>query len=778
MSPALEAGPAAGDVRLLLTTIARVTVYRNGALVERRGSGRGAVEVRDLPLLFASDTLRVRPARGRVRALEETVRLLARPAPPPASEEEQQRILLELAAVDDELSACDLLLEVLRGLSPELPDPRAGEPGRLVDARLFVDLVGFAGGRAAEVAARRLVLEKRRRDLEEERRRLDERAAAVPAETPKLQRGARFVLDDGEPGDDPGEGGDTPFVLEYFVPAARWVPSYALHLASDGQRPARLITAALIAQATGEDWRDVELSVSTADLARDTTLPVPSSWRIGRAQPPPLRGFRPLPTDLPSLFWSYDRAPRRPARAPAATPGETSGRPPPAPPRHSPAAADTPHLGEPDALDPLADLGALAEGGSFPTNAMDEVNELDELSALDHDEVRAFEQERSSTPRLSLGAARAFEEAGTEPELMAMAALAPAEAPPRAKKLAAPAMAMDASRAPAGRGGRARPDEPALVQARTELPPRWRTAYLRMAGPDEAMRGQLLPLDPVARLEWLLVAHDLESSVERSVDSGRERSGDADAVRELRRAVAELQRAQARLEQAPLPRGTSPLLGTHFQAVLTAAARTEVPGDGTFYRVEVRTDEGPATVEHRAVPRESNDVWRACRLEVKGAPLPSGPLAVFEDDAFKVNARLDGSGPGKPIDVNLGVDPDVRVLSRTVHTKQAEKGLMGQTSRVEHQVRVELRSTTKQPVQVSLFDRLPVPADNVKDVSVTVLEERPPLQRTGKDAVGNEVAGAFEWRARLLPGDTQAFELKYAIDLPAKAELEGGNRRE
>lgn len=774
MSPALEAGPAAREVRLLPTTIARVTVYRNGALVERRGSGQGAVEVRDLPLLFASDTLRVRPARGRVRALEETVKLLARPAPPPVSEEEQQRILLELAAVDDELSACDLLLEVLRGLSPELPDPRAGEPGRLVDARLFVDLVGFAGGRAAEVAARRLVLEKRRRALEEERRRLDERAAAVPAETPKLKRGARFVLEDG----DPGGGGDVPFVLEYFVPAARWVPSYALHLASDGQRPARLVTAALIAQATGEDWSDVELSVSTADLARDTTLPVPSSWRIGRAQPPPLRGFRPLPTDLPSLFWSYDRAPRRPARAPAAPAGGTGGRPPP-----SPAASDRPRLGEPDALDDLSDLGALDEGGLFPTNAMDEVNELEEPSALDHDELRAFEQERSSTPRMSLGAARAFEEAGTEPELMAMPAVpagAPAEAPPPAQKLAAPEMAKEAklaptraaalaSRAPGG-GGRRRADEPALVQARTELPPRWRTAYLRMAGPDEAQRGQLLPLDPVARLEWLLVAHDVEGSVEGS--------GDADAVRELRRAVAELERAQARLEQAPLPRGTSLLLGTHFQAVLTAAARTEVPGDGTFYRVEVRTDEGPATVEHRAVPRESNDVWRACRLEVKGPPLPSGPLAVFEDGAFKVNARLDGSGPGKPLDVNLGVDPDVRVLSRTVHTKQAEKGLMGQTSRVEHQVRVELRSTAKQPVQVTLFDRLPVPADNVKDVTVTVLEERPPLQRTAKDALGNEVVGAFEWRARLVPGDSQAFELKYAIDLPAKAELEGGNRRE
>ena len=736
------------------TAISGVTVYRNGALVVRQGRGRGEIEVAGLPLLFASDTLRVRPERGAVRDLEETVRTESAPAPIPVSEDERARMALDVARVDDELRACALVLEVLAGMAPELPDATA-PPAALVDAKLFVELVGFAYARTGDVAARRAELQKRRRALEEERRRTDERAAAIPDQAPRVLRGARFTLDV-----DDAAG----FALEYFVPAARWVPTYALHLASGR---ARLVTAALVAQASGEDWTGAALSVCTADLARESTLPTLSSWRIGRAQPERARAFRPLPTDLPSLFFGYDRAPRRPS-------GEAkkdASRPPP-PPQQAPssnAVASTIVVGESSV--------ELGEGGVFlkgRAGGDEDTGEFD-LSA-DSEELRSFEKERSSDARVRYEPKSAFDD-DDAPTAVGMPR-APADAlmvaMESAQRPSAPAAMMAPKKAGiagfgGGRGGPGGSGGPTsgVQRARSELPTRWRTAYMRMVGADEGQqRGCLVPLDPVARLAWLLEAHDV----------------DADQRGELRRAVQVLQQAQARLQQQPLPRGTSQL-GTHFPSIMSAASPTDVPGDGTFYRVEVRADEGPAATEHRCVPRESNDVWRTCKLDVKGAPLPTGPLVVYEDGAFKVNARLDGSAGapvagGTAVSVNLGVDPDMRVLSRTVHVNQSEKGLVTSLSRVEHKIKIEVRSTKKEPASVVIHDRLPAPAENVKDVTVNVLDERPPIKRTQKDAQGNEVTGAFEWRAVLMPGDTQTFELAYAIDLPAKAELEGGNRRE
>ena len=52
------------------------------------------------------------------------------------------------------------------------------------------------------------------------------------------------------------------------------------------------------------------------------------------------------------------------------------------------------------------------------------------------------------------------------------------------------------------------------------------------------------------------------------------------------------------------------------------------------------------------------------------------------------------------------------------------------------------------------------------------------MKRTHKDAAGLDVPGAVEWRTVVMPGDQFVIQYAYAIDLPAKAELEGGNRRE
>ena len=727
------------------TRIEQVTVYRNGALIKRRGRGRGRLQVRGLPLLFSSDTLRVRPAQGTVRDLEETALLQSTPAPVGATDDERAELVLQLAQADDEIRTCAAIAEAAGRLVPVLPDARV--PATLPDPARFTELLALADHQRADALERKAAAERKKRALERDKHKLLARHEGERS-PPRILRGASFALDAGEAVD---------FELEYFVHAARWVPTYALHL--DAGR-ARLVVSALVAQATGEDWSAVTLAVSTADLLRESTLPTLGSWRMGRAQPPAARGYRPLPSDLPTLFWGYDKQPRRPAK-PEAPP------PPPPPPGNEPrqfekATTDEVKSFEAERTDAMAKL-ALHDDDSAGEllREMDGDDEV-ELGAAPADEGAVFADEKTlPTPREELAVTRSGMVApAAAPARRSMTLPKPSQ--PRAGILAPGVPALFArDRERAGGGGAA------AMRAPAELPPRWRTAYLRMCGPDEPRRGALAALDPMERLAWLLEAHDVEGEGER-----------ANVRAELRRAVDALQAAQQRLLHAPLPRGTSALLGTHFPSVLVAAGTTDVPGDGAFYRVAVRTDEGAARIEHRAVPRAANDVWRFCRLDVQGPPLPAGPLAVYEDGAFRVTTQVHGTGGGKVLDLNLGVEPDVRVVTRTVHVNQAEKGLMSQTSRVEHQLHLEIRSTGPKPVNLVVWDRLPVPADNVKDVSVQLVEERPPAKRSNKDAAGNDLAGALEWHLTVMPGETARVDYKYVIDLPAKAELEGGNRRE
>ncbi|MDI1478027.1 DUF4139 domain-containing protein [Polyangium sp. y55x31] len=122
-----------------------------------------------------------------------------------------------------------------------------------------------------------------------------------------------------------GQGVIESLEIEYVVLAARWWPTYKAWLTKNATR-VRLELDALVAQDSGEDWKDVELSLSTADLVHDARLPELQSLRFGRAQPPAKRGYRPPPPGLDAMFESYDAGMAKMPR-----PARTDVPPPPAP---------------------------------------------------------------------------------------------------------------------------------------------------------------------------------------------------------------------------------------------------------------------------------------------------------------------------------------------------------------------------------------------------------------------------------------------------------------
>jgi hypothetical protein len=95
--------------------------------------------------------------------------------------------------------------------------------------------------------------------------------------------------------------------LEYFVPGARWTPSYICRLNRQDNR-ATIAVRASVCQRTGEDWSGVRVELSTAEPSSWCELPELASLRIGRSQPAPKpSGWRRPPVGAESLFEDYDR---------------------------------------------------------------------------------------------------------------------------------------------------------------------------------------------------------------------------------------------------------------------------------------------------------------------------------------------------------------------------------------------------------------------------------------------------------------------------------------
>ena len=67
------------------------------------------------------------------------------------------------------------------------------------------------------------------------------------------------------------------------MPGARWKPAYDLHFAS-ARGQIRVETAAAVEQATGEDWTDVTLLLSTAIPGRGNRRARAADLDAGRAE--------------------------------------------------------------------------------------------------------------------------------------------------------------------------------------------------------------------------------------------------------------------------------------------------------------------------------------------------------------------------------------------------------------------------------------------------------------------------------------------------------------
>ena len=356
---------------VLHAKITAVTVYRNGALVTRTGtiaapSAPERLHIPGMPLLFASESLRIRVTGGSADAVEELPELSATEGVDPEDEASSRALKTErgrLGRLRETWTARQAAAKRVV-IKPPQHEHEAVLPS--VGLWLAVeDLISEEDARCAEVIE---TIDARLKEIEEAleaiRRRHESGTASRYTRTL-----ATTLTPDGAP--------TIQVEVACFIPGARWAPVYRVYVDTTSRR-VRLWMGARVAQATGEDWSGVPVSVSTADLTRSARIPELTSWRIGRAMPKPSR-WRPLPEGLDGLFADFDAAPRSPVAAEPPPPKSAPPpRPAPPPPRTTPPPSSPAAKGNAAQLiarlqqsrEPLMGAGPTTGGGGFTSGAM------------------------------------------------------------------------------------------------------------------------------------------------------------------------------------------------------------------------------------------------------------------------------------------------------------------------------------------------------------------------------------------------------------------------
>jgi uncharacterized protein (TIGR02231 family) len=339
--------------------IAAVTVFRDGARVQRRGTvsvepGLRPFMIGNLPA--SADPASVRVAvRGRDLALL-NVEVHRRYRTGPLREEaarlrsEVDRCRDAVQALDDEDTAEQASLNFLGHLSEAAATALARAVG--FGRSDHDDLARMAAHLSADTAAalgRRREISARRRAAQRELEAAEQRLGAA-----EKQAGHSVAFAEVSATLEASAATSAEMELSYHVSGASWRPLYDLAL--DGERLA-VSYLAEVTQKTGEDWPAVELVLSTTRRGLHQVLPELDPWYIGRVQPvprPPAAGYMSLAGAVPH------RAPRFAASAGPGAPEAGLQE-------AAPLAAETGESGAGVAYRVQRPLAVPADGGPYKT---------------------------------------------------------------------------------------------------------------------------------------------------------------------------------------------------------------------------------------------------------------------------------------------------------------------------------------------------------------------------------------------------------------------------
>ncbi|MCK8681131.1 DUF4139 domain-containing protein, partial [Streptomyces lichenis] len=211
-----------------------------------------------------------------------------------------------------------------------------------------------------------------------------------------------------------------------------------------------------------------------------------------------------------------------------------------------------------------------------------------------------------------------------------------------------------------------------------------------------------------------------------------------------------------------------------FDHRFDAAARADIPSDGTWHTVTLTTVPVGLRTEYLTVPSAELAVYATLLLSnATDQALLAGPVEVTLDDDHLLTAALPTLAPGAVRRLGLGPAEDIKVVRRTT-LRESTTGLRNHVTVLDHRVHVELANRFPRPVTVEVHERVPVTTD--PDIRI---EEHADWTTTPPEATGpdHHAPGTRVWRLDLPPGATTALDGGYEIRIPAGKALTGGNRR-
>ncbi|MDD2733203.1 MAG: mucoidy inhibitor MuiA family protein [Desulfuromonadaceae bacterium] len=287
-----------------ISRITAVTVYADRALTTRSSTltlkpGSYLVAFESLPALILDDSVRVDgkgTAATTITGLE-----IKRVFLEQRGEKRVQELQEEIRALEKRSAALDARKSGLTAQKAFLESIRVAWGDR-ISKELAIgkpttaelqDASAFVGNGIAKA-------EEQSREIESDKKVIKEKIDALRRQQNEATGSGRKEVKSVEVAVEVTSKGNLTLELAAMIPRAGWEPVYDVRLASDS-KSADLTFQAMIRQQTGEEWANVDLTLSTARPAIGGAPPDPTPWNISLYRPRPLRQEMAYPAAAPMM---------------------------------------------------------------------------------------------------------------------------------------------------------------------------------------------------------------------------------------------------------------------------------------------------------------------------------------------------------------------------------------------------------------------------------------------------------------------------------------------
>jgi uncharacterized protein (TIGR02231 family) len=252
---------------LIKTSVTEVQVYRAGATVMRTGkapltAGRNVLYIAGMTQSADSGSFRLK-FPGKVRAINLQV---------VGIDDLKEDVTKESEKVKKEIADLEYQIETNR-LMLKLRQQNANCSGRK-------NVTLEEQERMMEALPEQLLSIHREIDrLEEEKKKLEEKLEDIEKDEDQPVILAELQAE---------EAGEVPFILQYQEQASFWAPKYEVQY-TDDRSPLEVRMKAEIVQRSGEDWKQVKVSLYTGNPSASNEIPAMSSLQLTLVEPPKLR---------------------------------------------------------------------------------------------------------------------------------------------------------------------------------------------------------------------------------------------------------------------------------------------------------------------------------------------------------------------------------------------------------------------------------------------------------------------------------------------------------